>query len=187
MNEISRESIIQAAGGDMEAFEALYKATSGFVYNVALRIAQKTSDAEEITQDVFMKIHRNLKEFSFKSSFKTWAYRITVNTALNHCRASMKDKDVIDMENVGELASQRNDLKEKIDRQDSEAKVSEMLAALSPEQRAIIILREIEGLDYKEIAETLNIPINTVRSRLKRSREELIVCAKKGVASHEVR
>jgi len=78
----------------MEAFEAIYKATSGFVYNVALRITQKPADAEDITQEVFVKIYKSLKDFEFKSSFKTWVYRITVNAALNHVRASKKDKDV---------------------------------------------------------------------------------------------
>jgi RNA polymerase sigma-70 factor (ECF subfamily) len=99
----------------------------------------------------------------------------------------MKDKDVIDMEDINILPAKRDDLKEDIDRQDSEAKVVSMLAVLNPEQRAVITLREIEGLDYKEMAGILNIPINTVRSRLKRAREALILYTKRGVASHEVR
>jgi RNA polymerase sigma-70 factor, ECF subfamily len=186
MNEISQDILIRARDGDMEAFEAVYKSASGFVYNVALKIARKSSDAEEITQDVFVKIYRSLKDFAFKSSFKTWVYRITVNTALNHTRASMKDKDVIGFEDMNILPAKNDDLKTNIDRQDSEAKVDAMLEALNPDQRACMVLREIEGLDYKEIAETLNIPINTVRSRLKRARETLLANVK-GVESHEVR
>jgi RNA polymerase sigma-70 factor, ECF subfamily len=187
MNEISQEILIRAQGGDTEAFEAIYKALSGFVYNVALRIVQSANDADEITQDVFVKIYKSLKDFESKSSFKTWAYRITVNTALNHARASVKDKNVVGMDDISILADKRDELKAKIEKEDSETKVNSMLALLNPDQRACIVLRELEGFDYKEIADTLNIPINTVRSRLKRAREMLVSFAKWGVESHEVR
>jgi RNA polymerase sigma factor (sigma-70 family) len=187
MNEISQEIIMRAVGGDMEAFEAIYKASSGFVYNVALKMVQKTADAEEITQDVFVKIYKSLKDFEFKSSFKTWAYRITVNTALNRCRQALKDREVIEIEDISIIPAKKDDLKERIEAEDSNRKASQMLSVLNPEQRACIVLRELEGLDYDEISRTLNIPINTVRSRLKRGRETLAAHVKKGVASHEVR
>ena len=187
MNEISHDVIRCAAGGDMSAFEAIYKDASGFVYNVALRIAQKPADAEEVTQDVFVKIFKSLKDFEFKSSFKTWAYRITVNTALNRCRQSAKDREMIGVEDISVIPAKKDDLKERIELEDSEAKAGVMLSALNPEQRACIVLREIEGLDYNEISRVLNIPVNTVRSRLKRGRETLAAFVRKGVASHEVR
>ena len=187
MKEISQETLNRATGGDMEAFEAIYKAASGFAYNVALRIAQKPADAEEITQDVFVKIYKSLKDFEFKSSFKTWVYRITVNTALNYVRASKKDKDVIGVKDISILADKRDELKADIDREDSRAKVNSMLALLNPDQRACIVLRELQGLDYKEIAQALDIPINTVRTRLKRARETLVSFTRWGVESHEVR
>jgi RNA polymerase sigma-70 factor (ECF subfamily) len=187
MKEISQETLNRAIGGDMEAFEAIYKATSGFVYNVALRITQKPADAEDITQEVFVKIYKSLKDFEFKSSFKTWVYRITVNAALNHVRASKKDKDVVDVKDINILADKRDELKADIDREDSMAKVNSMLTLLNPDQRACIVLRELQGLDYKEIAEALDIPVNTVRTRLKRARETLVSFARWGVESHEVR
>jgi RNA polymerase sigma factor (sigma-70 family) len=187
MNEISHETIMRAVGGDMEAFEAIYKATSGFVYNVALKMVQKTTDAEEITQDVFVKIYKSLKDFEFKSSFKTWIYRITVNTALNRCRQAVKERVVVEMEDISIIPANKDDLKERIEAEDSNRKAGQMLSVLNPEQRACIVLRELEGLDYQEISKALDIPINTVKSRLKRGRETLAAHAKKGVANHEVR
>lgn len=171
----------------MEAFEDIYKASSGFVYNVALKMVRKTTDAEEITQDVFVKIYKGLKDFEFKSSFKTWAYRITVNAALNRCRQAVKDREVVEMEDISVIPAKKDDLKERIEAEDSNRKASEMLSVLNPEQRACIILRELEELDYCGIAKALNIPVNTVRSRLKRGRETMAAFVKKGVASHEVR
>jgi RNA polymerase sigma factor (sigma-70 family) len=187
MNEISQETIMRAAGGDMEAFEAIYKASSGFVYNVALKMVRKTTEAEEITQDVFVKIYKSLKDFEFKSSFKTWAYRITVNTALNRCRQAEKDREAVEMEDMSIIPAKKDDLKERIDDEDSTRKADLMLSVLNPEQRACIVLRELEGLGYGEIANALNIPVNTVRSRLKRGRETLAAYFRKGVVSHEVR
>jgi RNA polymerase sigma-70 factor (ECF subfamily) len=84
--DISREILIKAAQGGISEFEALYKAAAGFVYTVALRVTANEQDAQEVTQDVFLKIHKKLKDFRFRSSFKTWVYRITVNTALNTLR-----------------------------------------------------------------------------------------------------
>jgi len=83
MENIPRDIIEQAQAGDREAFEKIYKAASGFVYNVALRITNNRQEAQEVAQDVFIKIYHHLKDFGFRSSFKTWAYRITANTAFN--------------------------------------------------------------------------------------------------------
>ena len=82
MRDLPKDILIKASQGNMEAFEEIYGSSSDFVYNVAFRITNSREDAEEITQDVFLKIHRNLKNFQFRSSFKTWVYRITVNTVI---------------------------------------------------------------------------------------------------------
>ena len=101
MVDIAMDILVRASEGDMDAFEQVYKAASGFVYNVALRVVRNNADAEEVTQDVFMKIYRNLKNFQFRSAFKTWVYRITVNTAINYYRKSKKeDGDRVDFDSA---------------------------------------------------------------------------------------
>ena len=82
MNNITENTIIKASEGSMEDFERIYKEYSGFVYNVAFRVVNNMDEAQEVTQEVFLIVYRKLKSFQFKSSFKTWIYRITVNLAI---------------------------------------------------------------------------------------------------------
>jgi RNA polymerase sigma-70 factor (ECF subfamily) len=185
MEDVSRDILIQASEGNMEAFEKIYKATSGFVYNVALRITASSQDAQEVTQDVFMKIYNNLKNFQFRSSFKTWIYRITVNTALNvHKRASREMNRRDDFDKVADTQASSDDTAEEIiQREESRAakeRLKSLLNVLNPQQRACIVLREIEGLSYQELSKALKININTVRSRLKRARQALLAYARGG-------
>ncbi len=184
---ISTDILVQAANGDIKAFEQIYNVTSGFVYNVALRITNNRSDAEEVTQDVFMQVLKNLKNFKFRSSLKTWMYRITVNTAINRYTQSQREKkrrQRYEGEAVNETRSYKGP--EFIDKEAVEEKTAFLLNMLNPKQRACIVLREMEGLSYKEIAEALRLNINTVRSRLKRARETLLAGAGKGEITHEL-
>ncbi|MDD5482088.1 MAG: RNA polymerase sigma factor [Kiritimatiellae bacterium] len=179
-NDISREMIIKAKEGDMAAFEEIYRLTSGFVFNTALRIVRHYADAEEIAQEAFVKMHKNLGQFAFQSSLKTWLYRITVNAAISRCRKSSGEAHA--------FAGYRNHLAaepasapfpDPVAKKDNETLAAYFLSKLDPEQRACVVLREMEGLAYNEIAEILGIPINTVRSRLFRARETLLELAKK--------
>ena len=188
MADIPKDIVTRAAGGDRLAFEEIYRLTSGFVYSVAFRIAGNKDDAEEVTQDVFMQIYRNLNSFEFRSSFKTWAYRITVNTAINKYRQAAREKirrHEYEAETVKSGVSDKP--LEFIEKEISEQRITSLLRELDSDQRVCIVLREIEGLSYKEMAEVLKININTVRSRLKRAREALIQNSSKGEISHEVR
>jgi len=180
MNDIVLDVLERASRGHMDAFEEIYKASSSFVYNVALRITRNSANAEDVVQDVFMKIYRNLNNFKFRSKFKTWVYRITVNTAINHYRKSSKEeKGRVDYDNIIETLPDRHLATEGISQTDNEARLNALLDMLSPEHKACLILREIEGLSYQEIAEALTIPVNTVRSRLKRARQALVVEAER--------
>lgn len=186
MQDIAQELIKKASLGDMPAFEAIYKALSGFVYSIALRISTNSADAEDITQEVFLKIYDNLARFEFRSSFKTWVYRITFNTALNFIKRTKKDAeksadnqtlDTLNFNPQG-FAQARGE--------DFGNLVQSLLKMLNAEQRACIILREIEGLSYKDISKTLNVNINTVRSRLKRARISLMSLKNKEVIQNEL-
>ncbi|MDI6782395.1 MAG: sigma-70 family RNA polymerase sigma factor [bacterium] len=175
MSEISTEILTRAGSGDIESFEQIYKKFSSFVYNVSLRITHNSHDAEEITQDTFMKIYHKLKTFRFCSSFKTWVCRIAVNTAINYYHSSMKKESKrVDFETV--ILTKGDDRKDLDDiiKQEESAQVDLLLKALKPAHRVCLILREMEGLSYQEIAGILKIPVNTVRSRLKRAREALM-------------
>jgi RNA polymerase sigma-70 factor (ECF subfamily) len=181
MNDIALDVLERASVGNMDAFGQIYKATSSFVYNVAFRTTHNSADAEEVTQDVFMKIYKNLKGFQLRSAFKTWVYRITVNTAINRYRKSKKEeKNRVDYDNIIESLPDSRLATEGVAQRDNEARLNALLDMLSYEHKTCLILREIEGLSYQEIAGTLRIPVNTVRSRLKRARQALLEEAGRG-------
>jgi RNA polymerase sigma-70 factor (ECF subfamily) len=188
MEDIAQDILERAALGEIEAFERIYKGASGFVYNVALRVTRNSADAEEVTQDVFMKIYRSLKSFGFRSSFKTWVYRITVNTAINSFRrnSSRKENVHMDYDSIAEALPGNNSTSDAAIQRDNEGRLNVLLKRLIPEYRVCLVLREIEGLSYQEIAESLKVPINTVRSRLKRAREALVLEARKGLVQNEM-
>ena len=181
MQDISKELLTQASTGDIQAFEEIYRLASSFVYSVALRVTRNTDEAKEVSQDVFIKIYNNLRSFRFRSSFKTWLYRITTNTALNALKKSSKD---INRRVDYDVALKANDdsatATHAIEMDDNKKLLSSLLDMLNSDQRACIVLREIEGLNYREISKALSININTVRSRLKRARETLLAHGKRG-------
>jgi len=184
MREIAKDIIEKAADGDMAAFEEIYRTFSSSVYTIALGVTRNREDAEEATQDVFVRAFRNLKGFRFGSSFGTWIYRITMNVSLNTCRRRARrgagSVSYDDFKNV--LPAAPDTAGKGAEREDAAGRVAELLKNISPEHRSCIVLREIEGLDYKEMADVLAIPINTVRSRLKRAREALMAyCRKEGI------
>lgn len=179
-NDLNPELLVKARKGDMAAFEEIYRKTSGFVFNVALRIIRRQADAEDVAQEVFIKMHNNLHQFRFQSSLKTWLYRITVNTAINRYRKNAGEANAM-AKFKNHLATEpaNEPFPNQIMKKDSETIVSNLLAKLDPDQRTCIVLREMEGLAYHEISEILNIPLNTVRSRLHRAREALMEFVKK--------
>lgn len=179
MQNITEEIINLAKEGDERSFEKIYQAYFSFVSNVSYRVVSTTEAAEEVTQEVFITIYRKIKGFRQESSLKTWIYRITVNCAIKYAQKKSKEKKrmVEYDENILAAPNQR-DVRNKIDDADNEKKVWELLGHLNLEQRTCIVLRTIEGLSYKEIAKTLKIPINTVRSRIKRARESMLALRK---------
>ncbi|MDD5131750.1 MAG: sigma-70 family RNA polymerase sigma factor [bacterium] len=177
IQSISQDIIKKAVSGDIQAFEEIYRSASSFVYNIALRTARNREDAQEITQEVFLKVFKSLKDFRFQSSFKTWLYRITVNTTLNMLKKTAHDRrrQFAYHENIcNELPLPTAGIETSLEQREQKAQVDKMLEALNPEYRTCIVLREMQGLRYDEIAQALKININTVRSRLKRAREILL-------------
>ncbi len=182
MDDIPKHIIIKASEGDLDAFECIYKAYSKPVLSVAFRILDNMGDAEEVAQLVFLSIYQKLNKFQFQSSIKTWIYRIAVNCAINYGRRIARERDrVVEYREGFYPQGAVGEIEKLMNREEREEMVNSLLKVLTPDQRACIILRNIEGLSYQEIAETLKININTVRSRLKRAREQLLVQRKKVV------
>ncbi len=182
MNNLSDNTIIEASEGNVESFEDIYKAYSDFVYNVAFRVVNNMDEAQEVTQEVFITVYHKLKSFKFKSSFKTWIYRITINSAINFAKKRSKEQSrIAEFNDKNEFNRTVDFVSEKIEEEQHEKVISTLLEALNPDQRACVVLRSIEGLSYQEIAKSLNININTVRSRLKRAREKLLTLRKEMV------
>lgn len=162
--------------GDSEAFDEIYHRFAKMVYNLALRMAGDAEQAEDLSQEIFLRIYRHLGKFNGRSTLKTWVYRIT----LNHCRSKLGRRRLLTRplaeENEGEgaeLVDERRGPEEKTLARDAARQVSVALARLKPPFREAVALRDIEGLSYDEIAEILNVRIGTVRSRIARGRDRL--------------
>lgn len=172
--------------GDSAATEQLILKYQNRIYNVVLKICSDADDAAELTQETFVKILENLDKFEARSSFYTWAFRIAVNLTLNYCqrnaRLAVRSLDG-ECEQCDSQAKQA--LKEFLsdDSSPDPAVVAQnkelheiaigALNSLDEAQKAVLVLRDIEGMSYARIAETLGIEIGTVRSRLSRARTKL--------------
>ncbi len=158
-----RDLIERLRKGDLRAFEEVYHRYGSFVYSVAYNVLGNPSEAEDLAQEVFLRLYRKVKGFMFRSSLKTYIYRATVNTALNYLRrrkdCGIKEETLKADDRPGE-------------RWEDKELVREILRRLSPETRLILVLREVEGLSYEEIGRALGMGVNTVKSRLNRAREE---------------
>jgi len=172
--------------GDSAAMERLLRKYQNRIYNVILKICANTDDAAELTQETFVKIIENIDKFESKSSFYTWAFRIAVNLTLNYCQRNAKLKlKSLDDEDYEHSTNATQALKEFLsdDSSPDPAMVAQnkelceiaiqSLMKLDDAQRTVIVLRDIEGMNYAQIANVLQINLGTVRSRLSRARNRL--------------
>ncbi|MDD4956833.1 MAG: RNA polymerase sigma factor [Candidatus Omnitrophica bacterium] len=187
MKDIPYELIRDTLRGDMRSFEEIYRRLSGSVYAISYRITFSRMDAEEVTQDVFVSMYKNLGNFREGTKFGAWVYRITVNAAISCYRKRKRSRGMfVNMEQAEERLGYAPELEKIHDDAETSGKVERLLAVLSPDQRACVVLRDIEGLSYEEVAQALDVKLNTVRTRLKRAREAMALRVKKE-AYHEVR
>lgn len=159
------------ADGDPAAFEEIVHAHESRVYAVAFRMVGNSEDARDVSQEVFINAFRALPRFRVEAPLSVWFYRATVNSSINLLR---RRRPTMSLDEAGfRVADQHRspaDLALAVDAADA---VHEALEALSDEFRAVVILRDLEDLDYAEVATALDIPIGTVRSRLHRARAQL--------------
>ena len=176
----------QCRRGDSAATERLIVKYQNRIYNIILKICANVDDAAELTQETFVKIIENIDRFEGKSSFYTWAFRIAVNLTFSYCQRNVRfGHRSLDAEVDEHDWQAKRVLKEFLSDDSSPdpamaAQNKELceiaagaLMKLDDAQRAVVILRDIEGMNYAEIAEVLDIELGTVKSRLSRARSNL--------------
>jgi RNA polymerase sigma-70 factor, ECF subfamily len=167
--------IDQALAGHSEAFGQLVLKYQDRLYNTVFHVVGHAEDARDVVQEALVQAFLKLDSFKHRSAFYTWLYRIAFNAAITQRRrrrpaASVDQiRETSNMEPVdcGEGPG------ESLERREQCGRVREAIARLAEEHRAVLVLREIEGCDYESIAEILDLPIGTVRSRLHRARLQL--------------
>ncbi|HSZ10287.1 MAG TPA: sigma-70 family RNA polymerase sigma factor [Steroidobacteraceae bacterium] len=177
---ISDLSLVRCAqSGESRAFDRLMLKYRARVVELAMRYTRNSADAEDATQETFLKAYRGLRDFRCESAFYTWLYRIASNCARNLLKARRRDllKNAIDFSDYHKAARHPTRLRELATPEelaltaDIRGAVNNVLDGLSEEHRTAITLREIDGLSYRQIASAMSIPIGTVRSRVFRARD----------------
>ena len=164
--------------GDDAAWEELVKTHTRRVYSICYRFTGADSEAQDITQDVFLRIFQTLKSFrAGEGSFTVWLTRLTRNLLIDNYRRNKKQRVTDSLEDQLPVLEERATAATRADGRVEGRETSEILQAallrLSPELRETVVLRDLEDLEYREIADVLKVPEGTVKSRLNRGRAEL--------------
>jgi RNA polymerase sigma-70 factor, ECF subfamily len=170
------ELIEHARKGDSLAFGQLVERYQRRVVGVAMAVVHNQDDAIELAQEAFVRAYENLSKFEARSSFSTWLYRIAANLAIDFLRREgrhvvLRGEDA--ETEFNRLPSEQGDSFKEASRTELSARLRDALGELTAEHRAVILLREVEGLSYDEISEVLQVPRGTVMSRLHYARGKL--------------
>lgn len=166
MQDTTAEIVAAAQGGDRDAQRQLYELSHQNVYRLMVRMVG-LQDADDLTQQVFLQAFRRIGQFSGRSQFSTWLYRLAVNESLQHLRRSKRAHfHVLEHEPMDHSSGHSDNVEQK-------DLLERALAMLEPDLRSTFLLREVEELPYGEIALALDVPEGTVGSRLNRARREL--------------
>jgi RNA polymerase sigma-70 factor (ECF subfamily) len=173
-----RGLVEQCRRGDAQAFARLVALHEGMVYNLAARLLGDGEEARDLSQEVFLQVYRTLERFEGRSTLKTWIYRIVVNHCRNrqrwwHRRRRAASVPLDALRPADEPRLPDGGPQEQLERRERACAVQEALLRLSFDHRAILLLREVEGLSCRQLAEALGIAEGTVKSRLSRARDEL--------------
>lgn len=183
-SKIDKELVRQCQQGDRAAFEKLVSKYQRKVFTVALGMVKNPEDAMDIAQDTFIKVHRYIGNFQGSSSFYTWLYRIAVNLCIDHLRRAGKHMSMDFDEKIGSLSNgpqsdgvmgRRLDANPSkvLGRKELAEHIREAVDTLPSYHRAVIIMREIEGMSYSEMARTMKVSKGTIMSRLHHARQKL--------------
>ena len=174
--EREQELIAAVLAGDADSFEPLVIEHQKKIYNLALRMTGDPDDAFDVTQDAFVRAYSSLKDFRGESAFGSWLYRLASNLCLDFLRSKKRHAVLSLSEEDGELdiSDLRFSPESEIERAELRDAVSRGLERLPAAARQIIVMRDVSGLSYAEIAEILGLELGTVKSRIARAREKLI-------------
>lgn len=177
MNTDDRRLIAECLAGRTPAFGELIRRHQDRLFNAVLRVVDNNEDAADVVQEAFLNAYQSLNSFKGDSEFFTWLYRIAFNAAISLRR---KRKAIVSIDGLPEDKSvdpvdpsEYSQPGTALERLEEDAQLASALRRLSPEHRAILVLKDLEGQKYEDIAAVLDVPIGTVRSRLHRARMEL--------------
>lgn len=182
MTREEEAKIIRAVlDGNVNAFEDLVLEYQDRVYHIALKMTSSPEDAFDLSQETFLKAYRTLGSFRGESGFGSWLYRMCANLCIDFLRKRKRrgQEQILSLDETDEggrpreLPDLRYEPQKELERKEQRAMVREGLRRLPEEQRLILILRDVEGLSYQEISETLTIELGTVKSRIYRARARL--------------
>ncbi|MCC6393061.1 MAG: sigma-70 family RNA polymerase sigma factor [Bryobacterales bacterium] len=176
--DIDSSLVERCLGGDDAAWEDLVRAHTRRVYAVCYRFTGSDTEAQDLTQDVFLRVFKTLGSFrSGEGSFSVWLMRLTRNLLIDNYRRGKQERATDSIEEQLPMLEEKYSLSSRTDGMVAGREASEILQAalerLSPELRETLILRDLEELEYREIAQSLGVPEGTVKSRLNRGRAEL--------------
>ena len=180
--EEDREFILRAQKGDQAAFRKLVERHQRRAFAIAMGLVRDENDARELVQDAFLRVYRNLNSFQGGSSFFTWLYRIVTNLAIDLMRKpGRRDVELIDGQAIPNEAVDfplvsRIDGADPLDvirRREIAARIQAALESLPPYHRGVILMREVEGMSYEEMAVAMNVSKGTIMSRLFHARQKL--------------
>ena len=171
-----QELVRAAAGGDTEAFERLVETYENKIYTLALRMSGSPDDAGDIAQEAFLAAWRGLPAFRGEAGFATWLYRLASNAAIDYLRRQRKQRGELSLADE-ELGLDAVDAgpgpQDAAEGEEVRSAVAAGLGALSEGHRQVLVLRELQGLSYEEIAAVLAVDLGTVKSRISRVRSAL--------------
>jgi RNA polymerase sigma-70 factor, ECF subfamily len=190
MNSVSDQAFaVRASKGDVEAFRLLVEEHSGLVYRVALRILG-VEDAKDASQEVWIRVWRNIKNFRGDSAFSTWLYRITVNTCLSvrrkESRRRMREVDE-ELAHLSEASGGDGDPEEAALDAERRGEIQVALGNVRAEHRAAMVMRHMEGLSCAEVSEALGVPDGTVKGWASRGRAAMLTALTQGSAERIIR
>ncbi len=169
--------------GDPEAFRLLVERYQGRVFSIAYSLVRRRPDVEDIAQQVFTKVYFGLRNFDFRSAFITWLYKITVNECYDHLRKQRSHRVRYFSEMTEEEARQYTNTRSETILPDRQAELAQMTAMLlrkvSPEERLLLLLREVEGYSIQDLSRLFAAKESTIKVKLFRARQKLARVAKK--------